>query len=93
MGHVLNLGRGLRTLASASELRRGLEAERVIPGPGSAGLPGSWWESESPAESRATELPAFLRDVLHEPGASVAGGLLGSCTTRDINHKVFLSVK
>lgn len=66
-------------MVSASELRRGLEAERVIPRPGSAGLLGSWLESESPAEPRVTELPAFLRDVLQEPGASVVGGLLGSC--------------
>ena len=68
-----------RTLASASELRRGLEAERVMPGPISAALLGSWLESVSPAEPRVTELPAFLRDVLQEPGASVVGGLLKSC--------------
>lgn len=63
---------------SASELRRGLEAERLIPSPDSVALLGSWTESESPAEPRVTELPAFLRDVLHEPGDSVAAGLLGS---------------
>lgn len=65
----------------ASELRRGLEAERLILSPDSVALLGSWMESESPAEPRVTELPAFLRDVLHEPGDSVAGGLLGSCRT------------
>lgn len=70
----------VRTLVSASELRRGLEAERVIPRPVSRGLLASWLESASPAEPRVTELPAFLRDVLQEPGASVAGGLLGSCS-------------
>lgn len=64
---------------SASELRRGLEAERLIPSTDSVGLLGSWLESESPAEPRVTELPAFLREVLHEPGASVVGGLLSSC--------------
>lgn len=69
----------LGSLVSASELRRGLEAERVMPSPDSAGLLVSWLASDRPAEPRVTELPAFLRDVLHEPGASVAGGLLGSC--------------
>ncbi len=64
---------------SASELRRGLEAERVMPRTVSGALLGSWLESDSPAEPRVTELPAFLRDVLQEPGASVAGGLVGSC--------------
>lgn len=64
---------------SASELRRGLEAERVIPRTDSGGLLVSWLESDTPAEPRVTELPAFRRDVLQEPGASVAGGLLGSC--------------
>lgn len=64
---------------SASELRRGLEAERVMPRPVSGGLLGSWLESVSPAEPRVTELPAFLRDVLHEPGASLVGGLVESC--------------
>lgn len=70
------------TLVSASELRRGLEAERLIPSLDSVDLLGSWMESESPAEPSVTELPAFLRDVLHEPGDSVAGGLLGSCNMR-----------
>lgn len=70
-----------RTFVSASELRRGLEAERVIPRPDSAGLLGSWLDSDNPAEPRVTELPAFLKDVLQEPGASVAAGLLGSCYT------------
>lgn len=67
------------TLVSASELRRGLEAERVIPRTLSGGLLASWLVSDSPAEPRVTELPAFLRDVLQEPGASVVGGLLRSC--------------
>ena len=67
------------TLVSASELRRGLEAERVMPRTLSGGLLGSWLASDSPAEPRVTELPAFLRDVLQEPGASVVGGLLRSC--------------
>lgn len=73
------------TLVSASELRRGLEAERVIPKPDSAGLLGSWLDSASPAEPRVTELPAFLKDVLQDPGASVAAGLLGSCYTGSKN--------
>lgn len=67
------------TLWSASEFRRGLEAERVMPNPDSAGRAGSWLDSDSPADPRVTELPAFLRDVLQEPGASVEVGLLGSC--------------
>lgn len=67
-----------RTLASASELRRGLEAERVMPRRLSGSLVGSWWGSPSPAEPRVTELPAFLRDVLQEPGASGGGALFRS---------------
>lgn len=74
------------TLVSASELRRGLEAERVMPRADSGGLLESWLESVSPAEPRVTELPAFLRDVLQEPGASAAGGLLGSCYTASKRH-------
>lgn len=68
----------MRTLVSVSELRRGLEAERVMPKTVSAGLLVSWVESDRPAEPKVTELPAFLKEVLHEPGAgaSVAGGLL-----------------
>lgn len=66
---------------SASELRRGLEAERLMPRPDSGGLLVSWLGSDSPAEPRVTELSAFLRDVLHDPGASVTGGLLNSCYT------------
>lgn len=67
------------TLGSVSELRRGLEAERVIHRPGSGGLFWSGMESDRPAEPRVTELPAFLSDVLHEPGASETTGLPGSC--------------
>lgn len=63
------------TLASASELRRGLEAERLMPSTVGGGLLGSWPDSDSPAKPRVVELPAFLRDVLQEPGASGAGGL------------------
>lgn len=80
------------TLVSASELRRGLEAERVIPKPDSAGLLGSWLVSDSPAEPRVTELPAFLKDVLQDPGASVAAGLLGSCYTASKIHHVYCSI-
>lgn len=71
---------GRCTLASASELNRGLEAERVMPRPRqlSVGLLASWWVSPSPAEPRVTELPAFLREVLQEPGASVGGALFKS---------------
>lgn len=67
-------------MASASELSRGLEAERVMPRPRrlSESLLGSWWASPSPAEPRVTELPAFLREVLQEPGASVGGALFRS---------------
>lgn len=75
-----------RTLVSASELRRGLEAERVMPRPDSGGLLVSWLESDSPTEPRVTELPAFLSDVLQEPGASVTGGLLGSCYMASIRQ-------
>lgn len=78
-----------RTFVSASELRRGLEAERVIPRPGSVGLTGSWMDSDSPAEPRVTELPAFLKDVLQDPGASVAAGLLGSCYTASKTPQVY----
>lgn len=66
------------TFASASELRRGLEADRVMPRPVSGTLLWSWLEPVSPAEPRVTELPAFLSDVLQEPGASVVGGLFRS---------------
>lgn len=68
------------TFASASELRRGLEADRVMPRPVSGTLLWSWLEPVSPAEPRVTELPAFLSDVLQEPGASVVGGLFRSCS-------------
>lgn len=68
------------TFASASELRRGLEADRVMPRPVSGTLLCSWLESVRPAEPRVTELPAFLSDVLQEPGASVVGGLFRSCS-------------
>lgn len=74
--------RGRRTLASASELSRGLEAERVMPRPRPRrlfeGLLGSWWASPSPAEPRVVELPAFLREVLKESGTSVGGALFRS---------------
>lgn len=69
------------TFVSASELRRGLDAERIMPRPDSEVLAVSWFESDRPTEPRVTELPAFLRDVLQEPGASVTAGLLGSCWT------------
>ena len=69
------------TLGSGSELRRGLDAERVMPRTEAGGLLGSGPESASPAVPRVTELPAFLRDVLQETGASVVVGLLGSCYT------------
>lgn len=82
----------VRTLVSGSELRRGLEAERVMPRPASGGLLGSWLESDSPAEPRVTELPAFLRDVRQEPGASVVGGLLGSCYRASKSHHLYCSV-
>lgn len=76
----------MRTLVSASELRRGLEAERVMPTTVSGGLLGSWLGSDSPAEPRVTELPAFLREVLQETGASEAGGLPGSCYRASRSH-------
>lgn len=80
------------TLVSASELRRGLEAERVMPRTVSGGLLGSWLESVSPAEPRVTELPAFLRDVLQEPGASLVGGLVKSCCRASKSHHLYCSV-
>lgn len=77
-------------MVSASELRRGLEAERLMPRPDSGGLLVSWLGSDSPAEPRVTELSAFLRDVLHDPGASVTGGLLNSCYTHTVNIFIIL---
>jgi len=79
-------------LVSASELRRGLEAERVMPRRVSGGRLGSWLVSDSPAEPRVTELPAFLRDVLQEPGASGAGGLPGSCYRASNSHHLLFSI-
>lgn len=79
----------VRTLVSASELRRGLEAERVMPSTLSAGLMGSWLVSDRPAEPRVIELPAFLRDVLQEPGTSGAGGLPGSCYTASRSQHLY----
>lgn len=72
-------------------LRRGLEAERVIPRPRpDSGAPrvDSWLGSLAPEGPRVTELPALRREVLQEPGAapgaelgatSGAGGFPGSC--------------
>lgn len=80
------------TLVSASELRRGLDAERVIPRVVSGGRLESWLKSDSPAEPRVTELPAFLKDVLQDPGASVVGSLLGSCYRASESYHYYCSV-
>lgn len=58
------------TLLSLSELSLGLDAERVIPIFVSEPLRVD--ESEAPAEPSVTELSALRKDVLQEPGASVA---------------------
>lgn len=66
------------TLVSVSELSLGLEAERVMPAVLSEPRRVSLAASEGPEEPRVTELPAFRRDVLHNPGASFPAARTGS---------------
>lgn len=70
----------LGSLVSVSELSLGLEAERDIPmlEVFSVARGFSVGASDIPEDPRVTELPALRRDVLHEPGASLTAGRVGS---------------
>lgn len=65
---------------SMSELSLGLEAERDIPLLEVFSLPRGFSVvvSDTPEFPNVTELPALRRDVLHEPGASLTAGRVGS---------------
>lgn len=68
------------TFVSVSELSLGLEAERDIPTLEVFSVPRGFSvaASDTPEVPNVTELPALRRDVLHEPGASLAAGRVGS---------------
>lgn len=84
------------TFASVSELNLGLEAERDIPMLEVFSLLRGFSvaASDTPEVPSVTELPALRRDVLHEPGASLAAGRVGSGYTHTrmkyISYKHFM---
>lgn len=65
---------------SVSELSLGLEAERDMPMLEVFSVPRGFsvGASDTPEVPNVTELPALRRDVLHEPGASLTAGRVGS---------------